>query len=503
MRRELWAVTAACLLLTGCGAEAPAPSQTAEPEPPASASAARQERAFALPLDPAGSWNPYEGSRGSNQTLAPLLYESLFALDSSFAAQPLLAQSAAASEDGLSWTVTLREGISFSDGEPLTAKAAGEAVNAARGEKSVYAKRLAGIRKVSWDGDRTLTLTLAEPNARLTALLDFPIARVTREGVYGTGPYVLGEGKLTARQGWWRGFSLPLAEIGLVEVDGADALAALFNTGELSLVATDLTGADAPGFVGNFQNWEYPTTNMIYLGFQCAKGPCGDAGFRRAVSRAMDRELLVSQVMGGHASPAALPAPPRSEGYDAAAAQALSWDKEAAQAELDGLGYELDESGARRAGKKAVTLTLLVNAGNDTKEKLAQAVAARLEELGLGVEIKALAWEEYQKALSRGEFDLYLAECRLTGDMDPTPFFTQGSGLCYGGYENGEFSQALAQARKSGQWAEFYALWAREVPLAPLCFKNAQMLAQWGQLEEAEPTQGDLFFEFYNWKISE
>ncbi len=86
--------------------------------------------------------------------------------------------------------------------------------------------------------------------------------------------------------------------------------------------------------------------------------------------------------------------------------------------------------------------------------------------------------------------------------MDPTPFFTRGSGVCYGGYANAAFSEALAQARKSGQWAEFYQLWAEEVPLAPLCFKNAQMLAQWGQLEAAAPTQGNLFYEFYNWKIS-
>ena len=507
MRREGLALLAAgCLLLAGCkGEKAPDVSQAPSPTPSSAAveetPAPQEVRSFVLPLDPAGGWNPYTGSKSGNMALAPLVYESLFELDGSFAYHPLLAREAGASEDGLRWTVVLREGVSFSNGESLTAQAAAQAVNAARGEKSAYAARLAGVKKVTAQDQNTLVFELSAPNARFLALLDFPIALVAQDGVYGTGPYVAQEDKLTARAGWWWGLSLPLTEISLLEIKDADALAAAFSADQLSLAAADPTGSDTLAYAGNYQSWEYPTSNMLYLGFQCAKGPCKSAEFRQAVSRAVDREELAGQTLLGHATAAALPAPALSGLYDETAAGELTLDLEAAAKALDELGYTLGEEGTRQNGRKSLSLTLLVNADNAFKEAMARSISEDLGQLGIEVKVQALAWEEYKKALERGSFDLYLAECRLTGDLDPSPFLTWGSGLYYGGFQSAELSQALAQARLTGQWADSYRLWAQQAPLAVLCFKNAQLLTQWGQVEGADPTQGNLFYHFEGWHI--
>ncbi len=501
MRRELLALSlAGCVLLAGCGHErAPAPaSPTATPS---EAPVLQEVRAFTLPVDPAGGWNPYAGSRSGNMTLAPLVYESLFTLDGSFAYHPLLAKGATVSEDGLVWTVELRDGVTFSNGQVFNAAMAAQAVNAARGEKSAYAARLAGVKSVVAREGETLIFTLSAPNARFPALLDFPIALVAGEGVYGTGPYVVAQDDLAARRGWWRGLELPLEEIPLLEIKDADALVAAFNSTQLSLAADDPTSDHTLGYAGNYQSWEYPTSSMVYLGFQCGKGPCKSAELRRAVSRAVERQSLIDQALSGHATAATLPVPAVSALYDREAGQGLDKDLQAAASALDELGYAMGEDGWRANGRKRLSLTLLVNSDNTCKEALAQLVAQALGQAGVEVEVRSVAWEEYKKALERGDFDLYLAECRMTGDLDPSPFLTWGSGLYYGGFQSAELTQALADARRTGEWAGFYRLWAREVPLAVLCFKNAQMLTQWGQVAGADPTQGNLFYNFENWQI--
>ncbi len=504
MRKTLICLAlAGCLALTGCGgareeaapSPSPAPGQT-DPLP------LRPAQAFALPVDPAGGWDPYGGSKSGNMALAGLVYEGLFELDRAFQYHPLLATGASVSEDGLVWTVRLRGGVTFSNGRALDAQTALAAVEAARGDKSVYAARLAGVKGVSAQGEDALAFTLSAPNARFPALLDFPIALAEGEAVWGTGPYVPEEGRLTARSGWWRGLSLPLDQIPLAEVSDAGALMAAFNAGLVSLAAADPTGADALGYTGACQSWEYPTSGLLYLGFQCTRGPCRSAPFRRLVSQAVDREDLVSRVLSGHAVPATLPAPADSGLYAPGTAQTLALDQAAATQALDQLGYPLAEDGLRRDGRHDLRLTLVVNSDNVYKAQLAQSIADSLGRLGVTVEVKTLAWEEYRRALERGEFDLYLAECRLTGDLDPSPFLTPGSGLYYGGFSDEALTQALAAARQTGTWEEFYEQWAQTAPLAVLCFKNAQLLTWWGQVEGAEPTQGNLFYHLENWRIN-
>lgn len=489
-----------CLALGGCHYQQPVDPAPSPSPSPSMDPAIRQ--VFTLPVDPVGEWDPYGGSQSGNMTLLGLICESLYALDNSFAAQPVLAQSATVSEDGLSWTLTLRPGVTFSDGQALTAEAVVQAVNAARGEKSAYAKRLSGVKSVTAQEGGTVLFQLSAPNSGFLSLLDFPIARVTEAGVFGTGPYVRAEGRLVVNTAWWQGKTLPLETIPLQEAGDADTLVASFNAGAVSVAAADPTGADTLGYSGSCQSWEYPTATMVYLGFRCNKGPCKSPEFRRGLARALDRESLTRQALSGHGAAAALPVPPTSERYDRALAAELSRDMTAAGQALEELGYKLGEDGIRYSGRYPLALTLLVCADNAALEDLAGGIAASLGDLGVQVSVRALPWEDYKKALTQGEFDLYLAQSRMTGDLDPGPYLTAGSGVCYGGFSSKALSEALQNARKSGQWGEFYAQWIQDVPVAPICFKSAGLLTHWGQVQGAEPTQGNLFHGFANWKIS-
>lgn len=109
------------------------------------------------------------------QTAASLLYEGLFHLDGQFTPQPLLCASYTYDPEALTYVLTLRQGVVFSDGSPLTAADVKATLTAAR-SSARYAPRLADVKSIS-AGNGTVTLTLSRPNSALPALLDIPILK--------------------------------------------------------------------------------------------------------------------------------------------------------------------------------------------------------------------------------------------------------------------------------------------------------------------------------------
>lgn len=498
----LAALLAAFLVFSGCeaGQEGPSPSPSYAPAPTPTPAPLAQ---FTLAYDAQGTWDPYAGSGNANMALAPLVYEGLYALDQQFEAAPVLAASGQVSEDGYVWRFRLREGITFSDGTPLTAETAGRALLRAKGEKSAYAKRLSGVKSVTWDREGDLLLTLTAPNSALPALLDVPLAHVTEDGCFGTGPYTLSGEALTARRDWWQGKPLPLDTIALTAVTGADDLLAAFDSGRLSLAAADLTGADSLGFGGSHQTWDYPTSTMVYVGFNAKSGFCRDEGFRGALVRCWDRSALVNEVLEGHGSVASYPAPPESRRYDARAAEAMDYDPAGAALAFEELGFTLGEDGLLYQRKNPVSLTLLVNSDNARRVKLAQRLREDMEAVGITVTVQAVSWEDMEAALAAGRFDLYLAESRLTGDLDLTPYFTGGSGVCYGGFWDTDLWEALAAGRATGDFAAFNSRWVETAPFGVLCFKAGSVVTAWGRCGGLTPTQGDLFYGLENWTVTQ
>ena len=308
--RRLSALALACiLLLAACGTPAEgSASASSSGASSSSASASVQTQPeetaasapFTLAACPAYSFHPVLAENSVNLTLAPLMYEGLFTLDSDFRAQPVLCQSYSVSEDGLTWTFTLQPGITFSDGTPLTGEIVAQALQTARGEGSRYASRLSSVSSVQGSGDQ-VSVTLTQPNGALAELLDIPIALGEGDRPLGTGPYVLtdsgGSLSLTARSDWRGGAeNLPIAQIPLASMTRADGLMSAFNAGEITLMDVDLTGSSDLGSSGQYEVWDYNTTQMLYLGFNAQQGLCRDADVRRAIAQAVDRQDVVDAI---------------------------------------------------------------------------------------------------------------------------------------------------------------------------------------------------------------
>lgn len=234
-------------------------------------------------------------------------------MDESFEAVPVLCQSYSVSEDKLTWIFTLRPGITFSDGAPLTGQAVAEALELARSEQGRYHTRLADVTSITAE-ENTVTITLSRPNGSLPCLLDIPIAHGSGDRPSGTGPYVLSSSDeglmLTLRPGWWQQKDLPFESIPLYSISKSDELIYAFDAGNISLLDVDLMATNAMGYGGNYQTWDYATTDLLYLGFNTASGPCRSAQVRLALSRAIDRQAIAQTTYASHAAATTLPVHP-------------------------------------------------------------------------------------------------------------------------------------------------------------------------------------------------
>ena len=103
---------------------------------------------------------------------------------------------------------------------------------------------------------------------------------------------------------------LPVQEIRLASLTKSDELVSAFNSGEVSLIDVDLTGNSELGSSGSYQVWDYPSTDLLYLGFNASQGLCRDPEVRRAVARAIDRDSLAETIFARHAAAAAIPVHP-------------------------------------------------------------------------------------------------------------------------------------------------------------------------------------------------
>lgn len=238
---------------------------------------------------------------------------------------PSLATRWSMSEDARRFTFRLREGVTFHDGEPCDANAVRYALlrmarpdmGATLGAPGVYAQYLAGMT-VEVLGCHEIALTLAEPLADLFDILAYghivSPAAIEAAGedlvkrAVGTGPYRLerhvpGErieavanpdhfdGAPTFRRiAWVKGETAPARAEALLD-GSADIANGLPRSAQSALPAPAFTMRD------------YLAPTALIMMFNAAGGPASDPRVRLALNLAIDREALVSGVLGGAGQP--------------------------------------------------------------------------------------------------------------------------------------------------------------------------------------------------------
>lgn len=525
MRRKIKRIAAAFLALTalsGCGFLPQAyftggHEDTAEPpaeEPDDNTTAHEKEiylkadSVFSVNYSAAQELNPMRSTGYYNEQLFSLLYEGLFALTGDLKAVPVLCESYT-TEDGRSYYLKILEDVKFHDGTELTTQDVVYSLNTAR-SSSKYSARLSDISAVAPAQEpMTVKITLRRANYALPALLDVPIIKDgSADGAspVGTGPYMLGSGMLIAFSSHRDYASTSLRTIYLKEID-PDDMADAFADRSLDIVGYDPTGSVSLNIHMVHETRYYDTSDLVYLGFNCKRGPTSDTFVRQALSRLVNHDAIISDAYGNAARRSILLVNPalglvddiNETGYGYSRA---NYNRLAAAAGLE----DTDLDSFTDYNGEPMSLRLIVNSESTAKLEAAQRIVSDMQDMGINVTLESMSFSNYQRALSQGNFDMYLAEVRLKADLDFGALFY--GKLNYGGIQGDEYRQLVLDfLGKDGEEKSEAALaldiyTAEDASIVPIAWKQRTVLTHLGVVTGLAPSQSGIYNGVLGWKVN-
>ncbi|TNJ40549.1 ABC transporter substrate-binding protein [Phaeobacter sp. B1627] len=416
--------------------------------------------------------DPRAGYNGwmSNQTGVT---ETLMGIDYDLKLYPRLAQVIDLIQP-TTWHVTLREGVKFHDGTPVTAQSVTDAIAPVLDPShSAYNARIADLldlASVTTVGDRVVVFETNSPNAAFPWSLSEPGLAVLGAGsgafpINGTGPYIFREAiagqlyRVEANPDYRLG-APGLNEVRVVAISDPGAAALAFEAGDVDMVInypeTDFTRIQATGALG----FSAPTGRLYFYTVNAASGPMSNPLIRRAVSVAIDREGIVEAALSGVGGVPAGTIYPAGTGwaaditpvYDPAMAEDLLAEagavKTAGRWSLEGAPLEID---------------IVTYASRAALPPTAELTQAFLQAIGITANIRIGEYGASADAISDGSADMFLQAWVTAPQGDPgavlETLLGSGGGSNAGAYSNGELDQLLADGRSTfdeGARADIY-----------------------------------------------
>jgi peptide/nickel transport system substrate-binding protein len=363
--------------------------------------------------------------------------------------EPALAQSWKVSKDGRQISFRLRSGISFSDGTPFTAEdvaftvqqlmdpalhsPTGDAFRSGTGSVETkvvsptqisitFPSQVAGLDRLF---DQVAILSQHSPKKEMAVLGPFMVAD------YKPGSEVL----LKRNPNYWKtdeqGRKLPyLDSIHLDIQPNRDVEMLRFKRGELDLINSldseyfDKLAAtspqlahDAGASLDSEQLWFNEVARSPIPAYK--KNWFRSATFRRAISEAINREDLSRVVFRGHSQPAVGPFSPANKFWFNANLKPQTYSPDAALKSLQSEGFRLENGTLKDKDGNAVVFSIITNAGNKSRERMAVLIQEDLQKIGIHVNVVTLDFPSLIERMTQS-FDYEAIILGLTNvDLDP------------------------------------------------------------------------------------
>jgi peptide/nickel transport system substrate-binding protein len=419
------------------------------------------------------------------------LSSALVQFDETLAIKPDLAETWEISDDGLIYTFNLREGLTFHNGDTLTAEDFVYTFNRTQDEAlaSPHASKLANVTAAEAVDELTFQLTFSAPFGPFLAVAcsrgpGRALAPVPRRAVeeigedefllkpVGSGPFMLDPDTMDSQGGFemlafedWYGGRPFLDKIIVRFIPEPASQANALAAGDIDMINEvppqgyeQLEGAD--GVVLD----QSPGTNWIGLQFNTTRPPWDNIDARLAVAKAIDKDQFVERARFGLAEPA-----------HGAIAPAFAW----AYIPLDEMeenpqAYDLDEAKAmaEAAGILDTKPVLITGSANDRNE---QQLRNQLQDLGLDVQLDLVDAAAYNERWEAGDYEWCIQGSVVDADPDDNGFnfFYPDGPWNTGKWNNDEAKRLLDLERSTSDqdaraeaFQELLYLTQREAPVA-------------------------------------
>jgi len=480
--RSRWIRWAAILvvgaLIAGCGGGKGEGAEDDDEEPPSAEEIPRGGSVrYGIEAETDGGWCMQEAQLAiSGILVARSIYDTLTAPNSEGEYVPYLAEAVQPNDDFTEWTITIRDGVTFHDGTPLTAEVVKNNIDAYRGAEGDHARSallflfvLDNIESVEVTGERDVTVTTKVPWVAFPAFLyssgRFGISAQAQldnpdscnTDLIGTGPFMLEspsdwtegrELKATKNPEYWQdapdGEPYPYLEELIFEpiLESEQRVNALeaddIQIGHFS-AADDVLSMRELTETGDLDSYESTVNGEVtFIQWNESRPPFDDVRIRQAMALTIDFGDYNETIGRGTLEPANGVFAPGSAGY----VEDTGYPTEANLDEARALIEEYEqENGAIR------TLGYLTGPQTVTQEQ-ATYIQQALGEVGLEVEIETAQQSAVIDRAISGEFDMQAFRNYPGGDPDLLyVWFKTASPVNFGRLSDPEIDSLLDQAR--------------------------------------------------------
>ncbi|NLG65386.1 MAG: ABC transporter substrate-binding protein [Actinobacteria bacterium] len=405
--------------------------------------------------EPVG-FDPHITSAMSSYQILTNVIDNLVTLDAQQNIVPELAESWTVSDDGLTMTFDLRDGVAFSNGTPLVAghfkTVFDRLLDPDTGSGNAW--RMAGVESVEAPDDSTVVLNLSAPTPGLLGHLAVSKALGVFDPVsvedgtintrpIGTGPFMITDFQpgtrilLEKNPNYWRD-GLPYLDAVDIRILGDETVRrTALVTGEVdwvfSIPAQSVAELQARDDVIVDAT---PAGAYYYIGVNVREGPLADERVRQAIAYAINRDNIVQAAEFGNAQVTQDPIPENS---------AWAFGYAPYEQNLDRARELLAEAGYADGFEMAIMPTTEIQA----TIRAAQVVQADLAAVGIRSNINTLEWAEWLQEQGEGNFDTFI--CSWNGLVDPDDFFyaqhRTGEVFNFTGYSNPTVDELLDEGR--------------------------------------------------------
>ncbi len=479
-----------------------------------------------LPYSKPDSLDPFSSKSTLNRQLATLMYDSLFTVGETYDAVPVIASSYTG--DGYTISVTLNEGVYFTDGSEMTVNDVIYSFEKAR-VSFAYSSRLANFESATATGTNGLFFILKKPDPYAASCLDFPIIKmgtaiddikkinesipvddqtapaksIEKQVPVGSGRFMLvyeeGESDptLVAHNRRFGSFFPEINAIKLVNITDSSALFYSLEIGNISFAFDDLSSGIYTRV--NANTVEYPLNNLIYVGLNQDDPALANHTVRRAVALAIDRENILNIAFQGHAEITYTPFNPLWQPASDYVPQ-NTYSRENAKEILEKAGYNKKNSyGYRNNGRQSLTFSMIVCEGNNFKLTAAEQIKKSLAALDINVDIRVLPRDEFLDAVELGHFDMYIGEVNLLPNMSLDSFFGEKGAMAHGIWARSAADTYYGFLAGENSLNDFLTAFENEVPFIPLCFRNGIAAGVKELYNTTDARYSDLFEDIETW----
>lgn len=440
-------------------------------------------------------------------SLYNVVYESMVTIDDNGIPQPLLAENWTETNNGKTWTFTLRENVKFSDGTPLLAadvvascqNILDRANNPELSNKGFYQNMRYLVSSIKAKDDRTVEVKAKRSYYGLLYSMTFPVvpaAQVEMENPVGTGPYQFtyfqpgAEIRLEVNPNWWQTEPQVKTIIAKLFLNSKDVITA-YETNQVDTVFTRSVAAAQYKSGINSLSISYSTRQLETLLLDHKSFPLESLKIRQAILYAINVPLISQNAYMGMTVNANTPIPSDSWlYYDQESA--FVYNPERAMALLAEEGWEdIDNDGILDKvvgdGTKHLVLKLHVyeDPENDVRYETANRIVEMLAAVKIRVNIVAMTYQDQLQKLEAGRFDLALCAFQMDVVPDVGFFLYKGNQQNYGRYISSEMSSLIDTLRTNQNRDDFASTtqaiqqrFAEDVPFICLFYRSGAILTR-------------------------